>query len=120
MPVQLHRLLVSRLAASICRQSVAQRTGKSQSCSRVRIRLDAYALLTRPRAGGKFLCRAGRPGVVARSAPLSLPHCCLLLSLSPRHADTARTMFGRLTQIAINLVAISTILGGVKRATGYS
>lgn len=29
-------------------------------------------------------------------------------------------MFGRLTQIAINLVAISTILGGVKRATGYS
>lgn len=29
-------------------------------------------------------------------------------------------MFGRLTQIAINLVAITTILGGVKRATGYS
>lgn len=29
-------------------------------------------------------------------------------------------MFGRLTQIAINLVAVATILGGIKRSTGYA
>lgn len=29
-------------------------------------------------------------------------------------------MFGRLTRIAIDLVAITTILAGIKRSTGYS
>jgi hypothetical protein len=29
-------------------------------------------------------------------------------------------MFGRLTRLAIDLVAISTLLAGIKRSTGYS
>jgi hypothetical protein len=29
-------------------------------------------------------------------------------------------MFGRLTRLAIDLIAISTILAGIKRSTGYS
>jgi len=29
-------------------------------------------------------------------------------------------MFGRLTRLAIDLIAVSTILAGIKRSTGYA